>query len=241
MTRTAAFALLGDTWRRRAATTTALLGTTLLTWACTSAPPTVTPALPVGAQGQSIELPMNPPPGATRALSVPAAAIPVQIDQLVPYRDPDGAFSMQVPAGWAEVRQPPSGAGDVALGTVFQPPDGSALLTVTHFDNGRVPESLGATANGVMRTAGWMDQPGFRELAREDVLEREGSAMRSEIVYERGNGVSMHSLVLFQIDGTTFSMVHLGVEAGSWNENQGVIRDILASYRVPAAPAPSES
>jgi hypothetical protein len=59
--------------------------------------------------------------------------------------------------------------------------------------------------------------------------------MRLEIEYTRASGTPMHSLVLFQIDGTTFSMVHAGVERTSWTENEGSLRDILESYQVPAA------
>lgn len=197
-------------------------------------PPTVTPA-PAGAQDGLVpgdttvmEMTMPPPP--------PAAPMPVAIDALEPYVDEDGRFSLLLPEGWTESRQPPSqGESDVVLGTVFQAPDGDGLLTVTHFDNGREPAGLGTTANMVLRdVTGWMSQPGYRELARESVVERPSEAMRIEIEYERSNGVPMHSLVLFQIDGTTFSMVNASVESTSWDAAQGSLREVLGSYRVPA-------
>lgn len=208
-------------------------------------PPTVTPA-PAGAQDGLVpgdttvmEMTMPPPPQ--------AAPMPVSVDALEPYVDEDGRFSLLLPEGWTESRQPPSqGESDVVLGTVFQAPDGDGILTVTHFDNGREPAGLGTTANVVLRdVTGWMSQPGYRELARESVVERPGEAMRIEIEYERSNGVPMHSLVLFQIDGTTFSMVNASVESSSWDAAQGNLREVLGSYRVPAdaslEPATAES
>lgn len=197
--------------------------------ACTPAdPPTVTPAPGPTAETNVIEITVPPP------MRTPE---PVTIDALEPYVDAEGRFSMSVPVGWVGTVQPASGASDIVLGMVFQAPGGDGLLSVTHFDNGREPGSVGSTANAVLRdVSGWMQQPGYRELARESVLERDGDALRIEIVYERNSGVPMHSLVLFQIDGTVFSMVNVAVEESSWRSNSGRIRDILGSYRVPAGP-----
>lgn len=198
--------------------------------ACTpSDPPTVTPSAgPTGATNV-IEITVPPP------MRTPE---PVTIEALDAYVDPDGRFSMNVPAGWVGAVQPPSGdQSDIVLGMVFQAPGGDGLLSVTQFDNGREPGSVGSTANAVLRdVSGWMQQPGYHELARETVLERAGEALRIEIVYERNSGVPMHSLVLFEIDGTVFSMVNVAVEESSWRPNSGRIRDVLGSYRVPAGP-----
>jgi hypothetical protein len=154
----------------------------------------------------------------------------------VGYRDPDGRFSMDIPAGWVETRQPPAQPGSsVVLGTVFQPPEGNALITITQFDSGRRPSAVGSTANEVLQMSGVMDRPGYVELGREQVIERPNEALRVEIAYTRGDGTPMHSLVLFQIDGTVFSMVHMGVVEDGWRDTEGAIRDALASYRVPAA------
>ena len=129
----------------------ALLGLAMA--ACTSGnPPTVTPAIatetPSGST--SIEIPINPPPGATVPLGppeVPRAAI----GDVVRYVDAEGRFSMDIPAGWAESRQPPQEPGSyVVLGTVFQPPESNALITVTQFDSGQRPSALGSTANEVL-------------------------------------------------------------------------------------------
>jgi hypothetical protein len=204
--------------------------------ACTPLPPTVTPGAPrvPGVDSQVIEIPMGTQP----AGAAPVPGGPIVIDQLVPYRDTDGAFSLQVPNGWTDSRQPAADPGsDIKLGVVFQPPGGTGLITITQFDNGQVPESVGSAANSVIELTGWRDQPGYQEIAREAVLDSEGNAMRLEIAYTRSNGVEMHSLVLFRIDGTTFSMVHAGVETDDWLENEGAIRDILDTYQVPAAPA----
>lgn len=200
-------------------------------------PPTVTPGPvseggiegPVPGGRTVIEVTMEPPPR--------AQPMPVVVDELGPYADEGGRFSLMLPEGWMENRQPAGdGSSDVVLGTVFQAPDGDGILTVTHFDNGQEPSGLGTTANTVLRdVTGWMSQPGYRELARESVLERPGEAMRIEIQYERSNGVLMHSLVLFQIDGTNFSMVNASVEDSSWSSNEGALREILSSYRVPAS------
>jgi len=206
-----------------------------LTSACKpSAPPTVTPVAPgaEGSPGTVFELTMPPP----QAMD----PVPVSIGELEFYADPAGAFSLNVPQGWLEARQPdPGPESEVKLGVVFQAPNGDGLLTITQFDNGRRPDSLGFTINNVLRdVTGWMNQPGYFEHGRESVIEREGDAMRVQISYQRSNGIPMHSLVLFQIDGTTFSMVNVGVEEGSWTDNEGSIRRILGSYQVPAATVP---
>jgi hypothetical protein len=207
-----------------------------------SDPATVTPGASSGepgaipGRGSVVEMTMPAPP--TRE------AVPVQLQAIEPYVDAGGLFSLQIPAGWLEQRQDPtSGGSDVRVGTLFQAPDGDGLLSITQFDNGRPPSSLGTTVNTVLRdVTGWMDQPGYRELDRESVVERPGEAMRVEIVYDRSNGVPMHSLALFQIDGTTFSMVNLSVAEGSFAGNESLIREVLRSYRVPAdrSIAPSE-
>lgn len=185
-------------------------------------PPTVTPGPPPAATSDedAVEIPINQG---------------VEIDQVLTYTDPEGQFSIDIPSGWAEIRQPDEELSpDMKVGVVFQPAAANALLTVTQFDNGQVPQSVGATANSVLEMTGWPDQEGYREIARETPIGGEGASMRLEIEYTRGTGQTMHSLVLFQIDGTTFSMVHFGVEAPSWEANEGIIRDILETYRVPA-------
>lgn len=201
-----------------------------------SVPPTITPmpmdATPAGAQ--SVEIPINPPPGATIPVG-PMEVPPARIDELVQYVDAGGRFSMDVPAGWTESRQPAAEPGSyVVLGTVFQPPESNALITITQFDSGQRPSSVGTTANEVLGLSGVMDQPGYIELGREKVIERPDEALRVEMAYTRSDGVDMHSLVLFQIDGTTFSMVHVGVEKDSWADSEGVLREMLSTYRVPA-------
>ena len=202
-------------------------------------PPTVTPApqpSPVATGASVIEITVGPPVVPGGPMPVPAG--PIAIAELVAYRDAAGAFSMSVPPGWVETRQPLGQPGtDVRLGTLFQAPGGTGLISVTQFDNGQVPTGLGRTANQVLELAGVLDQAGYQEVGREDVIERPDEAMRVEMTYARSNGVPMHSLVLFQIDGTTFSMVHAGVERTSWDENEARIREILDSYTVPAPPA----
>jgi len=197
--------------------------------ACTPPDPaTVTPSADPTAVTNVIEITVPPP------IRTPQ---PVTIDALEAYVEPESRFSLNVPSGWVGAAQAPSEQSDIVLGMVFQAPGGDGLLSVTHFDNGRAPSSVGATANAVLRdVSGWMQQPGYREVGRETVLERPGEALRMEIVYERNSGVPMHSLVLFQIDGTVFSMVNVAVEESSWPANQGLIRDVLGSYRVPAGP-----
>ncbi|MCB0215841.1 MAG: hypothetical protein KDH92_04340 [Chloroflexi bacterium] len=205
-------------------------------------PPTITPAPPTPpggqalAPGQSFEITLPPP--APVKIEVP----PILIDARELYVDAERKFSIEVPPGWIEKRQTiVEGANDVKLGTVFTPAESNGLLSITQFDNGKRPASLGVTTNQVLKMTGWTDLPDFQELRRENVIQREGDALRIDVTYSRDNGVAMHSLVLFQIDGTTFSMVNLGVERGSFQANEGVMRDILDSYRVPgvgATPAP---
>ena len=210
-----------------------MLAALLLSGCAPSDPPTVTPDPSASRDGaipgrsSVVEMTMPAPPA--------REAMPVSLDLLEPYVDETGLFTIDLPVGWLEQRQDPSGASsDVRLGTLFQAPEGDGLLSITQFDNGRPPSSLGTTVNTVLRdVTGWMDQPGYTELDRESVVERPGEAMRVEIVYERSNGVPMHALALFQIDGTTFSMVNLSVAEGSFRSNESKIREVLRSYRVP--------
>lgn len=207
--------------------------------ACTQPdPPTVTPA-PAGstigdqgAGGPVFEVTIPPP--------MPAEPMPVDVRDLEPYSAPNGEFSVAIPRGWTPSMQPAGDPGsNVVVGVVFQSPEGDGLVTVTQFDNGERPLSLGFTVNNVLSdVTGWTSQPGYTEFSRETVLGRENDALRVEIGYVRSNGVPMHSLVLFVIDNTVFSMVNVAVEESSWAGNQGTIRDILSSYRVPAARTP---
>ncbi len=199
-------------------------------------PPTITPpapSQPLGAPSPGMV------PGDTRGFTItmpPPAAGPVSIDKVVPYLDAEGKFSLDVPDGWTESRHTAELTGDAKLGTVFVSPNKNGILSITHFDNGKVPESLGGTANGVMKLTGITDEPDFKELSRTAVIDRPGGAMISEVSYTRRNsGIPMHALLLFQLDGTTFSLVNLAVEQGSWAENEGMLRDILATYHVPAS------
>jgi hypothetical protein len=86
---------------------------------------------------------------------------------------------------------------------------------------------------------GLTDRPGYHELAREGIPDRRDTALRVEVLYETQRGMPMHSMILFQLDGTVFSMVHAGVEEHSFDENEEAIRAILRSYAVPAAPVAS--
>lgn len=202
--------------------------------ACTAEdPPTITapPPAQAGAQsmvpGQTIEITVPPP------VSQPKALPPIKIGASSLHVDAEGLFAIELPLGWLENRQE-TVTDDVKLGTVFSPAENNAVLSITQFDNGKRPASLGVTTNQVLKMTGWTDLPGFEELARENVIERDGDALRIDAIYSRSNGAPMRSLVLFQIDGTTFSMVNLGVERGSWTANEGKIRDLLATYKAPA-------
>jgi hypothetical protein len=170
----------------------------------------------------------------------PATIPDLQMGSLVYYAEPNGAFSLQVPPGWPAQPQDVGGqpGSDVKLGVLFPSPEANGLITVTQFDNGKPPTNIGNLSSQVLRLTGVMSQPGYQELGRSNVLEREGSALRVELEYQRSDGVPMHALVLFQADNTTFSMVNVSVDSDSWQTNEGPVHDILGSYRVPAA-APS--
>ncbi len=223
----------------------ALLAVCVGSAACTvGTPPTATPgaaptvAVPAGGGAQSgttIEITMPPP-----ASPAPVTPQPIAIGALAPYADAGGRFSLQVPAGWTASSNTLSPTSDVKLSTAWQPTEANGLVTVTHFDNGKTPVSFGATVNGLLKQTGLTERPGFVELAREQVPDQRGSAMRVELEYRRSNGVPTHSLILFQLDGTVFSMVHAGVEAGSWKANETRLREILRSYRVPAEVTPAQ-
>jgi hypothetical protein len=205
----------------------ALLAAAMASAACTGSPPTVTPV--AEAPARTVEMTIPPPPGGGFPVEVP----PTSIQSLQPYSDPEGRFSLDVPAGW--VAQPQNVTqGDVTVGVLFPAPEGNGLLTVTQFDNGQVPATIGTTANQVLEMTGVTKLEGFQELSRTNVIDRPSEAMKLELAYRRSDGVAMHSLVLFQIDGTTFSMVNAGVAADSWAGTVSALHDILASYRVPA-------
>lgn len=221
----------------------ALLALGLALAGCAPAdPPTVTPPPPGSLPG----VPAGGTPGntvieMTMAPPAPVTAEAILIGSVQPYRDAEGGFAIDTPEAWTESRQTAELSGDTRLGTVFTSDNRSGLLSITQFDNGRTPTSLGATANQVMDLTGFRNQPGFEELNRTNVGGQEGRAMLVEASYLRNNGVPMRGLILFQIDGTTFSMVNLAVESGSWVENEGAIRRILSSYRGPSAPSPAST
>ncbi|MEO8082266.1 MAG: hypothetical protein ABI780_00440 [Ardenticatenales bacterium] len=222
--------------RVRARCAPLLLAPSMLLGACRAIdPPTVTPSAPQSAGATTFEMTVPAPAPAQ------LAPVPVTIGASALFDDPGGLFKIEVPDGWTESRQPldPDKNPFLKVGTVFLAPGGGdALLSVTQWDSGRKPSGLGVTINQVLReVTGWMDQPGYREVNRETVMERKGEALRIEIQYTRSSGVPMHSLALFQIDGTTFSMVNVSVEEGSWAADDGRVREILRTY-VPNAAAP---
>lgn len=225
--------------RVRPASALFLLAVPFLAVACRAVdPPTVTPGAPPSDGATVIEMTVAPP------IQPQLEPVPVLIGASSPFEDPSGLFKIEVPNGWLESRQPldPAKNPFVKVGTVFLAPEnGDALMSITQWDNGKKPSSLGTTINQVLRdVTGWMDQPGYREVSRETVIERKGEAMRIEIQYARSSGVGMHSLALFQIDGTTFSMVNISVEDGSWRANEIRVREILRTYVPnPAAPPPA--
>jgi hypothetical protein len=206
-----------------------------LVMGCTSNPPTVTPAVPTQPVGSAIEMTVNPPPGAP---SGPVIVPTLQVPALVPYSEPAGLYSVSVPAGWTAQPQPIT-QSDARVGTLFSAPERTGIVTVTQFDNGERPTVLGATANQILELTGVTKLPGYMEVSRSNVIERPEEAVKVELVYTRSDGVPMHALVLFQLDGTTMSMVNAGVEEGSWAAASPVLHDILSSYRVPAAPVAS--
>jgi hypothetical protein len=209
---------------------------------CTT-PPTATPgAAPTVAVAtallptpgsQTIEITLPPP--ATVPVVTPQS---VTLGELQTYREPAGRFSIGVPAGWVAQPQQVTTAGDIQTAIVFPEPTGNGLVTVTQFDNGKTPAAFGSTVNGMLKQTGLTERPGYLELGREQVPDRQGTALRVEVLYELSNGLPMHSLVQFQLDGTTFSLVNAGVEEQSWSENEERLREILRSYTVPAAPGP---
>jgi hypothetical protein len=208
------------------------LGLGFLAAACSQNPPTITPPSAPTA-GQSIVVTIPPPPGAP-GVTEPLIVPPLTISGVETYRDPTGLYSFDMPIGWIVQPQNVSG-GDTRVGTLFQSPEGNGILTVTQFDNGQKPGTLGSTANQVLEMTGVTKLPGFVEVSRTNVATRPEEAIKVELVYTRSDGVPMHALVLFQLDATTFSMVNAAVEAGSWTNTVSILHDILATYRVPAA------
>lgn len=202
--------------------------------ACSNDLATVTPVSEL-PPSRTIDIPIDPPPGSNRPPGVSSVA-PLEILAVESYREPAGLFSLDIPVGW--IPQPQGVAsGDVRVGTLFQAPEGNGLLTVTQFDNGQQPATLGATVNQILELTGVTKLAGYQELSRTNVLDRPEEALKVELAYTRSDGVPMHSLVLFQVDGTAFSMVNSAVEAGSWSDNVSLIHDILATYKVPAVPS----
>jgi hypothetical protein len=200
--------------------------------ACQSGPPpTITPGS-VQTGGTTIDIPLDEPAGVPID---PANLPPLAIDSLEMFRDAQERFSLQVPPNWIVEDQSVGGTGsDVRLGYLFSSPEGTGLISITQFDNGRPPENVGNLASQVMEMSGVTAQPGFVELRRANVLERQGQAIRVELSYNRSDGVPMHSLVQFQADGTVFSMVNVSVHTASWPANERFVHDILGSYQVPA-------
>jgi hypothetical protein len=209
---------------------------------CSTTPPTATPGPPPTvdiSQGPTTQgtprvnvVEMTLPAPAT---GLPVAPQPILIGPVTPYREPGSRFSIDAPTGWNAEPQQVSSTGDIKTAIVFPDPTGNGLVTVTQFDNGKTPAAFGATVNGLLKQTGLTERPGYQELSREQVPDRKDTALRVEVLYERSNGLPMHSMVLFQLDGTTFSLVHAGVEEQSWDENEEQIRQVLRSYKVPAA------
>lgn len=228
------------------------LGLVLLTAACTpGTPPTLTPA-PMArttegaplAQGQTLVITVAPPVGGGEAPAPAPVGTPLPLDLVTRQEvvDPGQLFAIEVPQGWAEARQQIA-SKDVRVGTVFNRPGGGGLVSITQFDNGRRPKALGYTANQVLELTGFTKQADFREFNREKVMEREDEAMRVDVGYTTPKGTEMRSLVLFQIDGTTFSMVNVALPDADWTAHEAEVRAILRSYRGPAvgAAAPADA
>lgn len=205
------------------------------TLACTQElPPTVTPGLPVAATTPGLVVEMTVP-APQRSAPVVVDVRPLVITELAAYRDPEGRYSMRVPTGWPANPQPVSGS-DHKLGVLFPAPEGNGFISVTQFDNGRAPMSVGTMASQVMDMTGVTRAPGYIELARESVIERPDSALRVHVAYVTSAGINMQSLSLFQVDGTVFSMVTAAAVAEGFRDVESALRQILGSYRVPAGP-----
>ena len=100
----------------------AVLSASVLLGACSAEPPTITPAPDAQSEqgSTSIVMTIEAPDGAGAAvieIEVPGITLPAT----APYRAPEGAFSLDLPIGWPEERQP-VGQTDVTVGTYFQPP-----------------------------------------------------------------------------------------------------------------------
>lgn len=223
-----------------------LAGFVLSVAACTpGSPPTLTPAptaltaegTPI-SRGETLVITVPPPPEGQAPAPAPVGTpLPLDMANRQPVTDPGQLFQIEVPSGWTEARQQLA-SKDVRLGTAFNRPGGGGLVSITQFDNGRRPSSLGFTANQVLTLTGFTKQQDFREFNREKVMEREDEAMRVDVGYTTPRGTEMRSLVLFQIDGTTFSMVNVAIPDAEWQAHESEVRAILRSYRGPlAAPA----
>lgn len=215
--------------------------------ACTSQnPPTLTPAptaltaegTPL-TQGQTMIITVPPPSGQQAPEAVPVGTpLPLDLATRDLVTDPKGLFQLEVPRGWTEKR-PEISSKDVRLGVAFDRPGGGGLVSVTQFDNGQRPKSLGYTANQVLQITGFTGQQDFREFNREKVMERENEAMKVDVGYTTPRGTEMRSLVLFQIDGTTFSMVNVALPDADWTAHETQVREILRSYVGPVGVAPA--
>ncbi len=209
----------------------AVLVLTVFAAGCSKALATVTP-VSQAPPAQVVEIPIAPPPGAPGQVGIPNLP-PLAIEALETYREPTGLYSLDTPAGWIPQTQTVA-SGDVKVGTLFQSPEGTGILTVTQFDNGQPPKTLGTTVNEILEMTGVTKLAGYQELSRTNVIERPEEALKLELTYTRSDGLPMHALVLFQVDGSVFSMVNAAVEGGSWGANLPRLHDLLATYRVPA-------
>lgn len=203
-------------------------------------PPTLTPAptalttegVPL-TNGQPILITVPPPPGGEPLVPV-GTPLPMNMADREMVADAGGRFEIEVPVGWTESRQTIA-SPDIRLGTAFNRPGGGGLVSITQFDNGQKPKSLGFTTNQVLQLTGFTGQQDFREFNREKVMDREDEAMRVDVGYTTPKGTEMRSLILFQIDGTTFSMVNVAIPDADWSGHETEAREILRSYKGPSA------
>jgi hypothetical protein len=178
--------------------------------------------------GCSAPNPVQPAP-----TTAPTAAPGSGSTTLVPYNDPNGAFSILMPSDW-QVRQQAT-SPLVKVSTLIGGPQGH--IAVNQFDTRQLPaQDMDQLVAAILVLMGASGQPNYRELGRTNLGDK---WVQIEATFTRGENRPSHSVLLIRVEDESLTSLWMVVlDEAVWEPSVPAVRAILNSYK-PGKPGTS--
>jgi hypothetical protein len=169
--------------------------------------------------------------GLTNVVQPPPTTAPTAVPEygsttLVPYNDPNGAFSILMPPGWQVQQEPTSPL--VKVSTLIGGPQGH--IAVLQLDTHQLPaQNTDQLVAAILTLMGASAQPNYHEVGRTKLGD---NWVQIEATFTRDENRPSHSVTLIRVEDESLTSLWMVVlDEAVWEPSVPAVRAILNSYQ----------